>query len=67
MYQQLWRYKFEEKLYLGVREQKRLNTTALNNNKTCWKHQRHAMKFEVLLGETIFKQYMMFIKIFNTG
>jgi hypothetical protein len=32
MYQQLWGYKVEEKLYLGVREQKRLNTTALNDN-----------------------------------
>jgi hypothetical protein len=31
MYQQLWGYKVEEKLYLGVREQKRLNTTALLN------------------------------------
>jgi hypothetical protein len=29
MYQQLWGYRVEEKLYLGVREQKRLNTTAL--------------------------------------
>jgi hypothetical protein len=29
MYQQLWGYKVEDKLYLGVREQKRLNTTAL--------------------------------------
>jgi hypothetical protein len=29
MYQQLCRYKVEEKLYLGVREQKRLNTTGL--------------------------------------
>jgi hypothetical protein len=29
MYQQLWRYKVGEKLYLGVREQKRLNTTGL--------------------------------------
>jgi hypothetical protein len=29
MYQQLWGYKVEEKLYLGLREQKkRLNTTA---------------------------------------
>jgi hypothetical protein len=34
MYQQLWGYKVEEKLYLGVREQKRLNTTALENNIT---------------------------------
>jgi hypothetical protein len=30
MYQQLWGYKVEEKLYLGVREQKRLNTTGLD-------------------------------------
>jgi hypothetical protein len=29
MYQQLWGYRVEEKLYLGAREQKRLNTTAL--------------------------------------
>jgi hypothetical protein len=29
MYQQLWGYKVEEKLYLGVHEQKRLNTTEL--------------------------------------
>ena len=28
MYQQLWGYKVEEKLYVGVREQKRLNTAA---------------------------------------
>jgi len=27
MYQQLWGYKVEAKLYLGVRGQKRLNTT----------------------------------------
>jgi hypothetical protein len=31
MYQQLWGYKVEEKLYLGVREQKRLNTAALTH------------------------------------
>jgi hypothetical protein len=30
MYQQLLEYKVEGKLYLGVREQKRLNTTDLN-------------------------------------
>jgi hypothetical protein len=34
MYQQLWGYKVEEKLHLGVREQKRLNTTALYD--TCF-------------------------------
>jgi hypothetical protein len=33
MYQQLWGYKVEEKLYLGVREQKRLNTTVLDKQK----------------------------------
>jgi hypothetical protein len=32
MYQQLWGYKVEEKLYLGVREQKRLNTTDLTDS-----------------------------------
>jgi hypothetical protein len=32
MYQQLWGYKVEEKLYLGVREQKKkLNTTGLDH------------------------------------
>jgi hypothetical protein len=31
MYQQLWGYKVEEKLYLGVRKQKRLNTTVLEH------------------------------------
>jgi hypothetical protein len=29
MHQQLWGYKVEEKLYVGVREQKRLNTNGL--------------------------------------
>jgi hypothetical protein len=30
MYQKLWGYKVEEKLYLGVREQKRLKPTGLD-------------------------------------
>jgi hypothetical protein len=34
MNQQIWGYKVEEKLYLGVREQKRLNTTGLDNPMT---------------------------------
>jgi hypothetical protein len=34
MYQQLWGYKVEEKLYLGVGEQKRLNTTGLYHTST---------------------------------
>jgi hypothetical protein len=29
MHQQLWGYKVEEKLYVGLREQKRLNTAGL--------------------------------------
>jgi hypothetical protein len=33
MHQQLWGYKVQKKLYLGVREQKRLNTTALEYRK----------------------------------
>jgi hypothetical protein len=31
MHQQLWGYKVEDKLYLGVREQKRLNTAGLRH------------------------------------
>jgi hypothetical protein len=31
MHQQLWGYKVEEKLNLGVREQKRLNTADVNH------------------------------------
>jgi hypothetical protein len=32
MHQQLWGYKVEKKLYLGVCEQKRLNTTIFNSS-----------------------------------
>jgi hypothetical protein len=32
MHQQLWGYKVEEKLYLGVREKIRFNTTAIENH-----------------------------------
>ena len=32
MHRQLWGYKVEEKLYVGVHEQKRLNTTALKQH-----------------------------------
>jgi hypothetical protein len=31
MHQQLWVYKVEDKLYVGVHEQKSLNTTALEH------------------------------------
>jgi hypothetical protein len=42
MHQQLWGYKVEEKLYVGVREQKRLNTTALHHHPAVTlHHQRH--------------------------
>jgi hypothetical protein len=34
MHQHPWGYKVEEKLYLGVREQKMLNTTVLDNRLT---------------------------------
>jgi hypothetical protein len=33
MHQQLWGYKVEEKLYVGVREQKRLNTAGLQHSR----------------------------------
>ena len=33
MHQQLWGYKVEEKLYVGVSEQKRLNTTAVGHRR----------------------------------
>jgi hypothetical protein len=42
MHQQLWGYKVEEKLYLGVREQKRLNATAIPYNTD--QHRRLFMK-----------------------
>jgi hypothetical protein len=32
MHQQLWEYKVEEKLHVGVREQKRLNTADLKGS-----------------------------------
>jgi hypothetical protein len=32
MHQQVWGYKVEDKLYVGVREQETLNTTVLDHN-----------------------------------
>jgi hypothetical protein len=47
MYQQLWGYKVEEKLYLGVREQKRFNATGIEDA-------IHSIKTQLqLLFETI--------------
>jgi hypothetical protein len=43
MYQQLWGYKVEDKLYLGVCEQKRLNTSALGNS--FWSPEMKGIKF----------------------
>jgi hypothetical protein len=39
MHQQLWGYKVEEKLYVGVREQKRLNTAGLYNANIYFNHE----------------------------
>jgi hypothetical protein len=49
MHQQLWGCKVEEKLYVGVREQKRLNTTALRHGVFC-------------AVETDFKNYLQYIE-----
>jgi hypothetical protein len=46
MHQQLWGYKVEEKLYVGVHEQKRLNTAGLYSScllissRTVLKHEK---------------------------
>jgi hypothetical protein len=44
MYQQLWGYKVEDKLYLGVRGQKWLNTTGL---RVAWQAARICSPFEL--------------------
>jgi hypothetical protein len=43
MHQQLWGHKVEEKLYVGVREQKRLNTAGLSQSHVTpiWKPEKH--------------------------
>jgi hypothetical protein len=40
MHQQLWGYKVEEKLYLGVRKQKRLNTTVPEQAWKLWRKRK---------------------------
>jgi hypothetical protein len=52
MYQQLWGYKVEEKLYLVVREQKRLNTTGTENPRS------HSVKFELNEAEFYIHQFI---------
>jgi hypothetical protein len=49
MHQQLWGYKVEEKLYVGVREQKRLNTIALE----LIHHRRIQLHYRVYATELI--------------
>jgi hypothetical protein len=49
MYQQLWGYKVDEKLYLGVREQKRLNTTAIHHIP----EKNHLAAYPSLIARTI--------------
>jgi hypothetical protein len=44
MYQQLWGHKVEEKLYVGVREQKRLNTTGIGDLGDSLEHQISGQK-----------------------
>ena len=39
MHQQLWGYKVEKKIHLGVRERKRLNITASKDNDYLMSHQ----------------------------
>jgi hypothetical protein len=51
MYQQLWGYKVEEKLYLGVREQKRLNTTGLIDARCNTAHQADVLVVSGKTGE----------------
>jgi hypothetical protein len=45
MHQQLWGHKVEEKLYVGVREQKRLNTIRLEN--PSWTLKRVRLEYPV--------------------
>jgi hypothetical protein len=50
MYQQLWGYKVKDKLYLGVREQKRLNTTAIGHSYMRVKHCAYGHRVATLLN-----------------
>jgi hypothetical protein len=62
MHQQLWGYKVEEKLYLGVREQKRLNTDTLIG--LCsYKSSIHKASFNI----TLFQYYYYHHNFFKDG
>jgi hypothetical protein len=52
--QQLWGYKVEEKLNLGVREQKRLNTTALNKETSDFPLIMHVRRDAILTHESMY-------------
>jgi hypothetical protein len=54
MHQQLWRYKVEEKLHMGVRKQKRLKTTDIEN--CSWRH--FVIKF-LRIGDTSARNFTM--------
>jgi hypothetical protein len=56
MYQQVWGYKVEDKLYLGVREQKRLNTTALEDSEL------HTRRRENLKSQIHYIYHLAFIE-----
>jgi hypothetical protein len=62
-----WGYKVEEKLYLGVREQKRLNTIVLKHDVIMimiWLTQKQTFdKFGVLRGEV--KLFVTYIELFH--
>jgi hypothetical protein len=58
-YTQLWGYKVEEKLYLGVREQKRLKTTGLAYRRRAvlysWRYAAPSTINSLYLGQQIFR------------
>jgi hypothetical protein len=56
MHQKLWGYKVEEKLYAGVREQKRLNTTEIADRHFIGTHKR--MRMRTLQPPTQTKQHI---------
>jgi hypothetical protein len=63
MYQQLWGYKVEEKLYLEVREQKRLNTTGLEDKRK----NRTLFSFMLFQLESVFPFYSAMREILCVG
>jgi hypothetical protein len=53
MYQQLWAYKIEEELHLGVREQKKLGTTAVDRATSVIIHMNTYYNIMMGLGKLI--------------